>query len=90
MLFLFFFSFLKTFENAYEDIDEELTEDISKCFHTTTNAAGTITYTPKNSQGKIAQSLLNKKVITVLIQLHCPLQEISSLIPSNVDLGKFL
>ena len=79
-------SFLNTFEGALEDIDETLTTNISTCFQTTGTGENT-TYKPINCQGKIAQSLLNKKVHDYLIQIHCPLQDISSLIPSNVDIG---
>ena len=88
--FSFFFfqnnSFLKTFEGALEDIDENLTTDISSCFKSS-GEAGNLKYEPINCQGTIAQSILGKKVHTALIQLHCPLQDLNSLIPSNVDLG---
>ena len=77
---------LAEFEGAYPDLGEKLETNIANCF-TTSDNDGTTVYTPINSQGKIAQSILNKNPQKFLIQLYCPLQHISSLIPSNVDLG---
>ena len=68
-------SFLKLFENFEEDLDEKLKEDISSCFERT-GSPGSYTYTPKNSQGRIAERIMadssdtsNPAEQNVLIQL---------------------
>ena len=78
------------FLGAKDDIREELTTDVSKCFKQTRDEAGNAVFTPTNSQGEIALSLQNKKTHNYLIQLHSPLQSIGSLIPNNVDIGNNL
>ena len=83
---IFFSSFLHTFEGSLSDLNDELKTDISECFSTKQQDGETV-YIPLNAQGKIAQSLLDKASHNYLIQLYCPLQNIGSLIPSNVDIG---
>ena len=70
-------TFLKTFEKGEIDTKEKLVTDISTCFKDDENGVKV----PLNSQGRIAKSLLAKNKQNTLIQLHCPLQQISQLIP---------
>ena len=69
-------TFLKTFEKGEIDTKEKLVTDISTCFKDESGVK-----VPLNSQGRIAKSLLAKQKQNTLIQLHCPLQQISQLIP---------
>ena len=70
-------TFLKTFEKGEVDTKEKLVTDIASCFKTEEDGSKV----PINSQGRIAKSLLAKNKQNTLIQLHCPLQQMSQLIP---------
>ena len=78
-------TFLKYFENYYpEDEDEILQEDIKK----TWNLEGDAPTTPKTSQGRIAESLLDKKQTRHFFALLTPLSSFQCLILPQVDIGK--
>ena len=69
-----------------DDVNEPLTVDIGTCF-IQRQVDGQTVYEPINSRGKIAHLLLGKATQNFLIQLHCPLQSLGSLIPCGTDLG---
>ena len=71
-----------------EDFDENLVNtDISSCFKVTREADGNNVYSPTNSQGHLAQNLLNKNQQRFLIQLHTPLATMRSFLPNGIDYG---
>ena len=76
-------TFLQTFEGAFDDIGEQQKTNIAECYDT----AADNTKTPNNTQGHIAESMLNKKEHTSIIKLYSPLERISSYIPANVEIG---
>ena len=67
-------------EGWQEDMKEKLLTNITDCY----KQDGT----PKNAQGILANELLNKKEHDFLIQVICPLQNLDTLIPPNIDVGK--
>ena len=73
-------------EGYLEDTDEALTTDISTCYKTVTSG-GKQTLEPINVQGRLAKDLINKKEHNFLIQLICPLQNLDTLLPSDLDIG---
>ena len=73
-------TFLNFYESCHQEEDDEKREtDISKCF----NSDGT----PKNSQGRIAQTLYNGKKTKHFFQVMSPLAEFKSLIPNNLEIS---
>ena len=69
-----------------ECLDEKLETNISACFKATT-ANGSTTYTPKNSQGKLAKNIFDKNEQNFFLQLHSPLQSLDSLLVNDLDFG---
>ena len=71
------------------------TNDVAECITstqvTTTNSAGVeVTNTvwkAKNETGALALKLTGKKPLSSFFQIFCPLNSISSLLPSQVDLS---
>ena len=71
-----------------EDFHEDLVNtNIAECFKVTTNDAGENVYTPINSQGILADNLLDKQEQRFLLQLHTPFSSMRSFLPSGLDYG---
>ena len=79
-------SFLGHMESWEEDTEEELVTDISTCYKTVTGN-GVSVKTPINSQGRLAQKIINKKEVNSLIMLVGPLQSLDTLLPNQTELG---
>ena len=71
-----------------EDFHEDLVNtNIAECSKVATNADGENVYTPINSQGILADNLLDKKEQRFLLQLHTPFSSMRSFLPSGIDYG---
>ena len=78
-------SFLAFYESYTEETEDEVLEvDIKKCFNL--DAARNPT-TAKTSQGKICESLLNKKQQEFFFSLDTPLSRLGCLLPNNTDIN---
>ena len=69
------------------DLDDAATNDISTCFKSVTEN-GTTTQNPINALGRTCKSLLDKQKHSVFMSFHSPLENLPSLLPANIDLGK--
>lgn len=78
-------TFRKFFEGYEPDINSEVQNDISKCFD---ELNGEATAGPANSpQGRIAESIIDKKELFFIFQLHSPLETFQSLLLNDIDIG---
>lgn len=71
-----------------EDIHEKLVVDVSACYDEIA-AVGNIPASkkPNCSQGRLAQTITDKKEQNFLLQLFCPLQYFDHLITNDTDIG---
>ena len=73
-------------ESWEEDTEENLTTDISTCYKDVTVGGNTVKK-PINSQGRLAQKIIDKKPVNSLIMLVGPLQSLDTLLPNQTELG---
>lgn len=77
-------SFKSFFEGYEPDINDEVQTDITECFDTLDSGG----YKAKDPQGKIAESLINKKEHFFVFQLISPFLSFGSLILPDIDVGE--